>query len=78
MSLTFNQQASGYSVKSLTSKFAGSACPSGPHHFIHDSVAQANVKCSKGNISTILVLMNFSDVSHQLQLFFACALARQR
>lgn len=72
MSLPFNEQASGYSVKSLVSKFAGAvlnfpspARPSGPHHFIQYSVAQANVKCSKGDFSAVLFLMNFGDVSHQ-------------
>lgn len=64
--------AGGLSLKSLTSKLAGavlnlpgSACPSGPHHFIHDPVAQAKVKHSKGNFSTVLLLMNCGDVSHR-------------
>lgn len=68
MFLTFNEQASRYSVKSLTSKLAAavmnlqrSARPSGPHHFIHNSAAQARVKCSKGNFTTVPVLMNSSD-----------------
>lgn len=72
MSITFKKRPWGYCVESLTSKFAstvlnlpGLACPSGPHRFIRDSIAQAKVKHSKGNFSTVLFLMNFGDGSHQ-------------
>lgn len=75
MFLTFNEQASRYSVKSLTSKLAAavmnlqrSARPSGPHHFIHNSAARARVKCGKGNFTTVPVLMNSSDVRSELEL----------
>lgn len=81
MFLTSNEQASGYPVKSLTSKLAGavanrqsSACPSGPH-FIHDSVAQAGVKCSKGNFTMAPFVMNFSSARSQLELLFVLASA---
>lgn len=81
----FNEQASGYSVKSLTSKFLVLFWTSLAQLVLLDLIILFMIpslgpkwNAAKGISPQVLFLMNFGGMSHQLYLLLASALAHQR